>query len=213
MYIVRWPKSGNIGILSLAYHLWSMDSFQCRRLGRAIRFVNSRGGLFIHDVFCQFWRKTAAEFVPSKLRISDADARTASGLRQQLLEEADGILQLGSCPDRSYPQTLAILDVSSSELIFIFHHYSIILRYSVVLSNELLDEPHRLQNASRCKMQVLLVSPRGWSGVVSPEVWSSAFALVLARTSLSFPIDGLGMKSCHSCHGLRCWQCVRQDSV
>ncbi|CAL1161182.1 unnamed protein product, partial [Cladocopium goreaui] len=72
-------------------------------------------------------RKTAAEFVPSKLRISDADARTASGLRQQLLEEADGIL------------------------------------YSVVLSNELLDEfdPVRLRlswhagnppDVERCKL-------------------------------------------------------------
>lgn len=42
-----------------------------------------------------FCRKTAAEFVPMKLQISDADARSASGLRPQLLEEADGVLYLG----------------------------------------------------------------------------------------------------------------------
>eukprot|EP00913_Durusdinium_trenchii_P000590 g545.t1 len=56
-------------------------------------------------------RKTASEFIASKLRIFDADARTASRLRPLLLEEADGPL------------------------------------YSVVLSNELLDEfdPVRLR--------------------------------------------------------------------
>eukprot|EP00438_Fugacium_kawagutii_P001500 Skav202546 [mRNA] locus=scaffold2011:291368:300107:- [translate_table: standard] len=50
-------------------------------------------------------RKTAEAFVSTKLQIADADARSASRLRQQLQEEAEGVV------------------------------------YSVVLSNELLDEP------------------------------------------------------------------------
>ena len=93
-----------------------------------------------------------------KLQISDADARSASGLRPQLLEEADGVLYLG-------------LDLAVHQVVVLKSRHDEI-RYSVVLSNELLDELHGCMDMHGYAWMLLIGVSNVIETLANPEIIS-----------------------------------------